>query len=157
MTDIWPSPPIIVPEQVKQLITRFFDISDSTDPDSGSSFAEELFTKDGYFKTHRTCIFRGHDEIASSRPSNLPIIAYRKHHFIKIYTNDCPATDLLVLGNFEIGFKTGSVLLLDFTARFVVDTEEGKLRSVEVFSDGGESKEAFEEAMRGWDERKGGK
>lgn len=82
-----------------------------------------------------------------------PILAYRKHHFTKIYANNSPATDLAVLGRFEIGFKTGSVLDLEFTASFVIDAEEGRLRSVEVFSDGGQSKGAFEEAMRIWEER----
>jgi hypothetical protein len=61
MTNIWPSAPIIVTDQVKQLITRFFDISNSIDPTSGRLFAEELFVKDGFFKTHKTCVFNGHD------------------------------------------------------------------------------------------------
>lgn len=81
-----------------------------------------------------------------------PILAYRKHHFTNIYANNSPATDLAVLGSFEIGFKTGDVLDLEFTARFVVDAEEGKLKSAEVFSDGGQSKKAFEEAMKVWGE-----
>lgn len=176
MANIWPSPPIIVTDEVKHLITRFFDISDSIDPHSGRSFAEQLFTKDGFFKTHKTCIFNGHDgtslspsfytpipkshtlgtEIASSRSGMSPILAYRKHHFTKIYANNSPTTDLAVLGRFEIGFKTGSVLDLEFTARFVVDAEVGRLKSVEVFSDGGQSKQAFEEAMRVWEESKKG-
>lgn len=80
-----------------------------------------------------------------------PIVAYRKHHFTKIYANNSPATDLAVLGRFEIGFKTGSVLDLEFTARFVVDVDEGRLKSVEVFSDGGQSKKAYEEAMAVWE------
>ena len=59
--DIWPSSPIAVSPQFKQLIQRFFEISDSADPASGKLFAEELFTKDGVFTTHKTLVFKGHD------------------------------------------------------------------------------------------------
>lgn len=59
--DIWPSAPIVVDDRVKRLITRFFTISDSTDTSSGRLFADELFAKDGVFKTHETCVFRGRD------------------------------------------------------------------------------------------------
>jgi hypothetical protein len=58
---IWPSAPIVVEPHIKDLITRFFEISDSTDLDSGRQFADELFTKDGFFKTHETCVFNGRD------------------------------------------------------------------------------------------------
>jgi hypothetical protein len=61
MADIWPTAPVLVTDQVKQQITRFFEISDSPDPKSGKLFADELFTKDATFKTHKTCVFRGHD------------------------------------------------------------------------------------------------
>jgi hypothetical protein len=61
MADIWPSSPIVVSDQVKQTITRFFDISDSVDPNSGRLFANEMFTEDGIFKTHKTMIFKGRD------------------------------------------------------------------------------------------------
>lgn len=71
MADIWPSSPIIVTDQIKNLITRFFNISDSIDPESGRAFAEELFTKNGYFKTHKTCIFNGHD---GTSPFHNPIL-----------------------------------------------------------------------------------
>jgi hypothetical protein len=60
-TAIWPPAPIAVDSHIKELITRFFEISDSTDPGSGQLFAEELFAEDGIFKTHETCIFKGRD------------------------------------------------------------------------------------------------
>jgi hypothetical protein len=59
--NIWPSAPVTVPPRTKQLITRFFDTSDATDPASGEIFAEEFFTRDGFFKTHETCVFKGRD------------------------------------------------------------------------------------------------
>jgi hypothetical protein len=59
-TDIWPSAPVVVGPRVKQIITHFFKISDSTDPESGKLFVE-LFTKDGIFTTHKTMLFKGHD------------------------------------------------------------------------------------------------
>jgi hypothetical protein len=61
MADIWPSTPVVVNDEVKKLITRFFEISDSLDPTSGELFADELFAKDGIFKTHKTLIFKGYD------------------------------------------------------------------------------------------------
>ena len=59
--DIWPSAPIIVSSRVKHLITRFFEISDSPEPTSGKLFADELFSRDGVFTTHKTNLFRGYD------------------------------------------------------------------------------------------------
>lgn len=56
---IWPTAPMVVSEQVKHTILRFFEISDSTDATSGRLFAEELFTEDAVFTTHPTCVFRG--------------------------------------------------------------------------------------------------
>jgi hypothetical protein len=61
MADIWPARPVVVDDKVKRTITRFFEISDSTDPTSGRLFAEELFSKDGIFTTHKTVYFQGHD------------------------------------------------------------------------------------------------
>jgi hypothetical protein len=183
MADFWPSAPVVVTDQVKHIITRFFDISDSTDPTSGRLFAEELFIQDGFFKTHKTCVFKGHDgsspvfysrsrsykcpnnysihiqisnlwsnqaptEIASSREHNNPIITYRKHHFNQIYAANSPATDLVVLGNFEIGLKDGNSVYLEFTARLVIAEGEQKLRSVEVWTDGQATKAAFEKATK---------
>lgn len=74
MSNIWPSSLIIVTDEVKHLITRFFEISNSIDPDSGRFFAEELFAKDGYFKTHKTCIFNGHDG------TSLSLLSHPKTH-----------------------------------------------------------------------------
>jgi hypothetical protein len=56
---IWPQAPIVVDTQTKELITRFFDISNSTEPNSGQIFADELFVEDGSFRTHETCVFKG--------------------------------------------------------------------------------------------------
>lgn len=59
--DIWPSGLILVSDRVKQLITRFFEISDSAEPTSGRLMADEVFAKDAIFTTHKESIFRGHD------------------------------------------------------------------------------------------------
>jgi hypothetical protein len=59
--DVWPSTPILISPRVKHLITRFFEISDSPEPTSGKLFADELFTTDGVFTTHKTLIFKGYD------------------------------------------------------------------------------------------------
>jgi len=61
MRDIWPSAPVTVSDCVKCTIKRFFEISDSTDTTSGELFANELFTKDGIFKTHKKLIFQGRE------------------------------------------------------------------------------------------------
>jgi hypothetical protein len=58
---IWPADNISIAQDVRDLIIRFFDISDSTDPSSGQQFAYELFAEDGFFKTHETCIFKGRE------------------------------------------------------------------------------------------------
>jgi hypothetical protein len=76
-----------------------------------------------------------------------PVVAHRKYQFTQIYATNSPATDLAILGKFVIGFKDGSSIDLDFTARFIV-AEEGRLRSVEVFTDGGATKAAYEEATK---------
>jgi hypothetical protein len=76
-----------------------------------------------------------------------PVVAYRKHYFTQIYAANSPASDIAVLGKFELGFKDGSSFDLEFTARFVV-AEEGRLRSVEVFTDGGATKAAYEKATK---------
>lgn len=65
-TDIWPTAPVVVERRVKEIIARFFQISDSTDPDSGRLFAEELFAEDGFFKTHETCVFKGREGVSKT-------------------------------------------------------------------------------------------
>lgn len=90
-------------------------------------------------------------EIAGSRSKLSPIIKYRKHFLNGVYATNSPATDLVVLGRFEIGYKDGSVLELDFTARFVLTDYKGdevKVKHAEFWSDGGETKEAFEKASK---------
>ena len=70
-TEAWPTAPITVPDRFKQLIERFFVISQSTALDSGRLFAEELFTGDGLFKTHETCVFKGHAGMSIFRAQEL--------------------------------------------------------------------------------------
>lgn len=40
----WPSPTF--PETVKNLVTKFFELIESTDPNVGDRLADEVFTKD---------------------------------------------------------------------------------------------------------------
>lgn len=54
----------------------------------------------------------------------------------------------MVLGKFEIGLKDGNSVDLEFTARFVVAEEEGRLQSVEVWTDSQATKAAFEKATQ---------
>ncbi|KAL9624461.1 MAG: hypothetical protein Q9160_001424 [Pyrenula sp. 1 TL-2023] len=167
---VWPSAPIVVDDRVKRLINRFFAISDSADTSSGRLFADELFTRDGVFKTHETCVFRGRDgrcacpfetpdinsepqkkEIATSRENNHPATASRAHHLFHISAANSPATDVVVLGKFDIGLKDGNSVDFDFTARFVVavgahDEEEHKLQYVQVWTDPTKMIAAFRKA-----------
>lgn len=59
-------------------------------------------------------------EIAASRETNHPAIASRSHRLFRVYAANSPATELVVLGRFEIWLKDGTGVGLDFTARFVV-------------------------------------
>jgi hypothetical protein len=96
-------------------------------------------------------------EIAQSRSKMSPILAYRKHVLNGVYATNSPSTDLVVLGRFEIGYKDGSVLYLDFTARFDLTDHQGnniRIKCAEFWSDGGETKEAFEKASKALAEEK---
>ncbi|KAF2428614.1 hypothetical protein EJ08DRAFT_321674 [Tothia fuscella] len=151
MADIWPSSPITVSDQVKQAITRFFQIGDSSDPGSGKLFADELFTKDGIFKTHKTLVFRGYEEIAAARESKNPITESREHELVQVFAANSPATDLAVFGHFKITLKERTVIQFDFTARFIVAPERGeevKFEFVEVRTDGTEYKHIFDEVSQ---------
>ena len=88
-------------------------------------------------------------EIAASREKNNPLVVSRSHQIVHVYAGNSPASDLVILGNFEINLKDGSAVKLDFTARFVLATEqedEGKVKFVEFWTDGSAMREAIEKA-----------
>ncbi|KAF2445846.1 hypothetical protein P171DRAFT_520574 [Karstenula rhodostoma CBS 690.94] len=147
--DIWPTAPIVVSEQVKHVILRFFEISDSTEKTSGRLFAEELFTEDGVFTTHPSCVFRGRAEIAGSREHNNPLVVGRAHELRGVFCADSPASDVLVNGVFKIDVKGGQRVEMEFNARFVVGDAEGRLGFVQVWTDPTDMKAALGEAKKG--------
>jgi hypothetical protein len=86
--------------------------------------------------------------IAASRGKNSPLIASRAHEFTQIFAANSPATDLVILGKFLIGYKDGNSVEVDFTARFILATgeDEGRLKHVEVWTDSTASRAALEKA-----------
>jgi hypothetical protein len=88
--------------------------------------------------------------IAASRQQNSPVIESRSHELFRVYAADSPATDLVVLGRFEIRLKDGNTVHLDFTARFIVaqaaSEGEAKLQLVRVWTEDTGMKAAIEKA-----------
>jgi hypothetical protein len=92
--------------------------------------------------------------IAASREGMRPTLVSRGHKLVRIYAANSPATDLLVSGSFNIALTDGNSVELDFTARFLVaseEDEEGKLKYVEVWTDPAEMIEAFKKAQAALD------
>jgi hypothetical protein len=93
--------------------------------------------------------------IASSRSKNSPAIISRGHQIDGVYIGNEEATDIVVLGKFELNLKDGNSVSTEFTARFVVRGQEGdaKLESVRVWTDPTEMKKALEGLGQGKEEK----
>ncbi|KAJ3039399.1 hypothetical protein HDV00_012275 [Rhizophlyctis rosea] len=143
---IWPSPPIELHPNLKHLITRFFEISDITDPESGTLFTEEIFTNDGVLKMGSWLVYSGKEEIAASRKTMSPVIQSRQHEVVQVFASNSPATDVLVLGSLTIQLNDGSEVKTEFNARMVLDESGKRVKLVVVWSDPTLMIEAFKRA-----------
>jgi hypothetical protein len=69
---------------MQKLITRFFEISDINDPESGKYFADELFTPDGVLQMNERMIYRG-----SEGENNLNLLGIDVRELIRYLLFTC--------------------------------------------------------------------
>ncbi|KAK7184695.1 hypothetical protein PSPO01_09366 [Paraphaeosphaeria sporulosa] len=125
---IWPTAPILDSDQVKHSIRRFFEISDSTEKDSGRFLLRN-------YSPRTRCSPR----IPRVWPgSSCPLIVSRAHELKRVFCADSPKSDILVHGVFKLHLKHEQRVEFDFDARFVVGEMDGKaarLEFVQVWTD----------------------
>ncbi|KAH7161087.1 hypothetical protein EDB81DRAFT_333875 [Dactylonectria macrodidyma] len=132
----WPTG-IEVPQAVQQLIEKFYQLLDNSDPGIGDILADEIFTSDGVAYFGATP-FRGTEEIRNSRANAWNLISMRKHEVLKVYVSDRNASDLLFTARVAMGLRNGKQVEGEFTGRLVIsDPQTGspKLCLYQVWGD----------------------
>ena len=166
---VWPASPIELHPNLKALISRFFEISDSIDPVSGKWFADEVFTADGVMKMGARLSYSGSEgwcshilsypslvsqltsefsllEIAASRKMMHPVIQSREHTISHVFAANSPATDVMVLGSVVIQLKDGSEVTGEFNSRLVLADDGKRLKLAHSWADPTAMLEAFKKA-----------
>ena len=72
---VWPASPIEIHPNLKALLSRFFEISDSIDPVSGKWFADEIFTADGVMKMGTRLLYSGSEGWYSYTLGHPPLVS----------------------------------------------------------------------------------
>lgn len=133
----WPHTP--VPEAVKELLGKFFEIADSKSPDGGDRMADEVISKDGKILVNKF-VLNGADgilllpiswpshadkklpaEIRASALAFLPGMKGRNHDVVKVYARSGAADDLMVYGTVTWHLDNGKSLGKTLMSRVVVD------------------------------------
>ncbi|KAH7013821.1 hypothetical protein EDB80DRAFT_381839 [Ilyonectria destructans] len=132
----WPTG-IEVPSPVKQLIERFYQLLDNSDPGIGDLLADEIFADNGVAYFGATP-FSGTEEIRNSRANAWKVISMRKHEVLKVYLSDNNASDLLFTARVAMGLTNGRNVEGEFTGRLVIadpQTASPKLLLYQVWGD----------------------
>ena len=142
---VWPHG---VREDVKELITLYFQLVDSKHPSAGPRLADEVFAKDGRWFAAAGC-FEGHgkslitlcycnfwrggfrllekpDSIAESRRNAWDKIDSQVHEATKVYLNDVHGFDLLIVGSARIELKDSVPMTPEFLVRAAITLADGQ-------------------------------
>ncbi|KAL6244822.1 hypothetical protein RBB50_008350 [Rhinocladiella similis] len=126
----WPCTP--VSDSVKALLNTFGALVDSKSADVGQRLSEDVFTPTGSMIVNKK-VSQGREEIRRSRDGTWAGVASRKHEFIKVYTCNEPADDLLLIGKLTWVFSNGTALETTFTARAIVDQPAAVQPKLELY------------------------
>ncbi|CVL13518.1 uncharacterized protein FPRN_12089 [Fusarium proliferatum] len=132
---IWPDHP--VPNKVKNLIHRFFELLDSQDSNVGDILADEIFAPDAHaqFGAH---VFTGTEEIRKSRDNAWVLFNARRHVVLRVYSFDQDATDLLFIAWVSMDLKNGEHVECEFVGRLQFEDAQGqkpKIKSYGIWAD----------------------
>ncbi|KAK6365704.1 hypothetical protein LTS17_011091 [Exophiala oligosperma] len=132
---VWPDHP--VPDGVKALMDRFFNLLDSHDSNVGNILADEIFTSDAkaQFGAH---ISTGRDEIRKSRDNAWTLFNARKHTVLRAYSSNDAADDLLFIAWVAMDLKNGEHVAGEFIGRLRfenTDTPNPKIKSYAIWAD----------------------
>ncbi|KAJ0121873.1 Type II inositol 1,4,5-trisphosphate 5-phosphatase [Diaporthe amygdali] len=113
-----------IPEPVKRLIDRFYNLLDDDDSGVGSILADEIFTLDGvaYFGGQP---FKGTDGEGAER-------------VLRVYVADTDASDLLFIASVTMGLRNGKQVEGEFAGRLLIADATGsnpRLRLYQVWGD----------------------
>jgi hypothetical protein len=146
----WPS--VVITDNVKELLGKFFTIVDLPDPEAGKRLADEIFTEDGIMAAatgksigfegmyFRTIIWDASKfpvrvktnpqpiAISKSREHAWDTIVSRRHNVIKVFASDAEGHDLMLIGKLIAAVKSGKEDEIGFTARIVMEKTNVGLR-----------------------------
>ncbi|TPX12527.1 uncharacterized protein E0L32_000704 [Thyridium curvatum] len=115
---VWPEHP--VPDAVKVLIDRFFNLLDSHDSNVGNILADEIFASDA--EAHfGNAAFTGSDEIRKSRDNAWKLFNTRKHTVLRVFSANKEANDLLFIAWVAMDLKNGEHVAGEFIGRLRFD------------------------------------
>ncbi|KAH6990181.1 hypothetical protein EDB80DRAFT_882189 [Ilyonectria destructans] len=134
---VWPA--ATLNNGVKDLITKFYQLADSKQPDAGARMASEVFSKDATLLSPNGT-FQGSSEIAKSRDNAWAVVNLREHRVLQVFTSHENRLELVVLGTLNTGFKNGNFLDSPFASHMTIeessiDSGDPRLRRMQVFAD----------------------
>ncbi|KAH8784987.1 hypothetical protein F5883DRAFT_707940 [Diaporthe sp. PMI_573] len=119
----WPTA-VEVPQPVKDLVHRFYNLLDDDRPEVGAILADEIFTPDAtaYFGGQPST---GSADIRISRINAWKSIASRKHSVSKVFVCKSDASDLLFIAHVAMGLRNGKEVEGEFCGRLTIAGAQG--------------------------------
>ncbi|SCO84284.1 uncharacterized protein FRV6_08411 [Fusarium oxysporum] len=128
-----------VSPEIKILISSFFELADSKDPEAGRQLATSVFAKDAVFVS-ASGTFQGYQEISKCRDGAWNLVESRQHRVQKAFFSTTDGLELCLLASVKIEFKNGNLIESPFACHVQLEmtgSEEGSLRIryLQVFAD----------------------
>ncbi|KAL2061485.1 hypothetical protein VTL71DRAFT_6862 [Oculimacula yallundae] len=131
----WPSFP--VPDDVKQLIDKFFNLLDSQEANVGDTLADDVFAPDA-IATFGPHVFEGTEKIRGSRKNAWGVVTKRRHTVLKVFASSAACDDLLFIAYVAMDFNNGNSVAGESIGRTKIVRPDGtnaRLASYNIWAD----------------------
>ncbi|KAI8939892.1 hypothetical protein NX059_003621 [Plenodomus lindquistii] len=126
----WPK--FDVPDAIRALIEKFFTLMDDSGPGVGDKLADEVFTSDGVLVASAGTT-RGSSEIRKCRDNAWSVIKKRRHTVRTVYIHDPECSDLMLIGDAEMGLADARSVNMQFTARIITGGDASSAPRIKMY------------------------
>ncbi|CAK7208020.1 hypothetical protein SEUCBS139899_010854 [Sporothrix eucalyptigena] len=150
---VWKADEAVVPQPIRNLISRLCEISDTHSPDAGQRLATEVFTPDGVFipspgrRDAPPGGYVGAAAIATSLENTWNAMKTRRHTVSRVFASP-DGEELMVLGALTITLLNDKTAVMPWASHVEVvrkDTDAPRIKRMQTTAD----PSAFVDALKG--------
>uniref|UniRef100_A0A8H7N0Z7 NTF2 domain-containing protein n=1 Tax=Bionectria ochroleuca TaxID=29856 RepID=A0A8H7N0Z7_BIOOC len=126
-------------QPIKDLISRYYELSDSPQADAGETLASKVFSSDACVKSPQGS-FTGSADIAASRENAWKVVESRKHTIDRAFFGQGESPEIVIIGSLFMTFRNGKSLDSPFATHLKLEvasasTSQPLISFMEVYTD----------------------